>query len=204
MREDWRRGSGWLALDVRGSWGHLGRLGDRNGELEVNNQAAFGSIFGFSVATVEMNGALGDRKTKAGTAGGTFAGIGHAVEGNENIGKTLDRHAATVVAHANGGLPAGAVFGCEEADFYVGAFLGVADGVANDVFDGAAENFAISSDGARLRGDDADETIAAARFEIRVGDDVTQERVEINGTLLHRELRHFPGEPGAAGCRSGR
>ena len=53
-----RRGQ--LGLYARGSWGRLGRLGNRDGELEVNYQAAFGRVFGLSVAAVEVNGAFGN------------------------------------------------------------------------------------------------------------------------------------------------
>ena len=96
-----------------------------------------------------------------------------------------------MVAHTNGGLAASAVFGGEKADFDLGTFLGVADGVADDIFDGAAENFAVAGDGAGLRGDDANEAVAAAGFEIRVGDDVAQQRVEIYRALLHESFAAF-------------
>ena len=45
--------------------------------------------------------------------------------------------------------------------------------------------------GARFRRDDADETVAAASLEIRVGHDVTQERVELDRALFHQRFAAF-------------
>lgn len=138
-----------------------------------------------------MNGAFGDGEAQAGAAGSAFASISDTVEGNEDIGELLDGYSTAVVAHANDGLAGRAVSRSEKADFHIGAFFGVADGVADDVFDGAAEDFAISGDGARFRSDDADEAVAAAGFEVGVGDDVAQERFEIYGALFHQSFATF-------------
>src|SRR5271169_1512139 len=119
---------------------------------------------------MEANGSLGDRKAEARSAGEAVARIAHTIKGQENIAQRLLGDAASTIAHGNHGDSISIRMRLLEGYLDFGALVRVADGVADYVFNRAAQKLAISEDRTTLYLCYADTTAAALRFKISVGD----------------------------------
>src|SRR5579863_1206826 len=99
-------------------------------------------IAGGESASVEFDGAAGDGESQADAAAGAAAVGIDAIEGIEDAGERILGNAGAAVANNDGGVRAlGA-----EGDVDRGFRRGVADGVADDVFDGAAEELGVAGE----------------------------------------------------------
>jgi hypothetical protein len=113
---------------------------------------------------VGENSAFGDGEAEAGAFGAVF----DATERDEDGAQHVLRDAGTVVADADYSI----VGIAEERDLDLGALGGVADGVAEDVFERTAEGLFVGGDDAIGVGGDGDAAIVGTGFEIGVGGNV--------------------------------
>ena len=97
---------------------------------------------GADLALVDGDGALGDGEAEADAAGVAVAVGFDAEEGFEEIGEAVFGDAGAVVADGDDGV----VGLLAEGDVDRCVFGGETDGVAEDVFDGAAEEFAVAAE----------------------------------------------------------
>jgi len=132
---------------------------------------------------VEAYGALGDGEAYAEASGVGAAGLVDAVEGAEDVGEVGFGDSGALVGDFEGGEVAAVQLvegrdGFEDADgdFCIG--VGVANGVTDDVFDGAVEEVGIAADGALIFFDESDGAGMLLRFVLGVGKELAAELVE--------------------------
>ena len=104
---------------------------------------------------MEADGSLGDGQAYAEASGVGAAGLVDSIEGAEDVGEVGFGDAGALVGDFEGGEVAGVWLvgggdGFEDADGDFGIGVGVANGVTDDVFDGAVEEVGIAADGALI------------------------------------------------------
>src|SRR5690349_24278344 len=120
-------------------------------------------------AVMKSNRPVHDGETKPDAAGAAIAGISHAIERLKDVRQRRIVHAGTMVTHPDADA-SGPV--ATQAHFDTRALASVADGIAHDVFDGAAQQLRIARDDGITALDDLNRPPATLRLERRVVDDL--------------------------------
>jgi len=145
---------------------------------------------------MQANGSLGDGKAQARSAGEAVARITHAIKRQENVAQRLLGDAASAIANGNYGDSISIRMRLLERDLDFGALIGVADRVADYVFDCAAQELAISEHRTTVYLGYADATAAALRFKISVGGDIQNHLIQRDQLALHTFAAAFnPRQP---------
>ncbi len=131
-------------------------------------------VAGGEGAAVELDGAAGDGEAEADAAAGAAAVGIDAVEGVEDAAEGVLGNAGAAVADEDGGLRAVAA----EGDVDGGSGRRVADGVADDVFNGAAEEFGVAGEIDAGDFGDVERAVLRGGFDAAVVDDVGEQIVE--------------------------
>jgi hypothetical protein len=159
----------------------FGDAGAVERQTEFDDETAVGAILGSYGSAMETDGAVGDGKAEAGATGGAVARITDAIKGQEDIAEGILGDALAVIADADYGIAAvwaGSIF---DSHLYSGSFGSVADGIANDVFDGTGEKLAVAGSAAGIHAQQAYVALEALGFEVCVGDDVADKGAQIEG-----------------------
>ena len=124
---------------------------------------------------VALEDAGGDGEAEAGAMGVCGVVLRDAEEGREEVGQGFRRDAWAGVVDAEGSLR-----GAGEGEGYGGDRRGVLESVADDIFDGAAEQGFVTRDDAGGRNGEGDRDTAGPAFVVGGVEEVFEERDEID------------------------
>lgn len=125
--------------ECQGSWWE--RWGE--GQAQGDAKAAGGEISGLDGSLASVEAGLDDGQAEAGAAGVAGAGVFGTEERFEQAGEGFGGHAGSLVVEVQGGLGGADIgMGTERA-----GVAGIADGVTEDIGDGALEEGGIGEDG---------------------------------------------------------
>jgi hypothetical protein len=106
-------------------------------ETKLNLQATFGAIGSRHSATVKTYGALRDGKTETDPSGLAVTCVVETIEGPEEFIQGVGRNPRAAVRNFYDCFCATGSFRFLKMNLDRGAFAGVANGIAHDIFDGA-------------------------------------------------------------------
>lgn len=108
-------------------------------EKEQDSDSTLGPVGSAECSGVEADRALGDGEADAKASGVGTAGLIDAIEGTEDVAELSFGDDGALIRDFNGGESAGGDGCFGDAKGYLDVRVRVADGVADDVFDGAIE-----------------------------------------------------------------
>src|SRR5215469_4390649 len=172
----------------RGRSAAVGSSRHRNGgacvarENHLDGCAAAFASQNAQLSLVKLHGALGDGKADSESAGMGAARRVNSVEGTEDRFPFRFRYARPAITDFNYRGIGGTLGGMVEPDLDGRSGLGIPDGVADDVLDGAIEKIAAALDDAIAFAVQLHPGIALLRFILGIGKHLLQQALE--GNLL--------------------
>src|SRR5258708_37930229 len=140
----------------------------------------------FSASSMHPANAFGNGQAQTSAACLCSVGIRDAIKRKKDFSKMDHGHSRTVVAHLNHGSRNCSSFQPAHGDFHIGAWLGVPNRIANDIFDGSTKVLGYAYCRAGVQGIDSDRAGPGLGLENSIGRSFMKQAAQLNGFLVAR------------------